>query len=1229
MRPAKPYALVAVAVLLAAAAVAVPRYLGGRRDGPPVEGGGAQVRQDRGEPQARVAPTLVVQTGHTMTVAGLTFSKDGRLLASVSDDGTVKIWDVERGWEVRSIFTGVGGWVSNRDVMFTTDGRWLVMSFTFRRTEERFKAWDAETGEEFNAGPDYRRGTSDSHIIRESDKIVLWDSVTLDAIEGDEGAFSPDGRLVAVSAKDTGTIALWDVAGRRVARRILFAAQMLSFSPDGRWFSAMSADAKTTRTWDARSFQELPRRLVEPASVSRFSPDGRWLATPTGSLDLQELPDGKRVRCGSAAGSIQLPAWFSPDSQLAASVIPRGLAEAELVSVCQIESGTELAWFPAISEIKRVAFSPDGRSLAIAGADGVLLAGASGGWKNPVSLETKPAEGLAFSPNGELLAWGDDDGAINVRTLAREGAPRVFAPRTRSVDAVALSADGRRLAAVAGGAAPTFFRLQAADLVEEPRADTTATVKVWEASGAVHSWTAPAGADLGGFTANGESVVLSSARALTTYAAVTGAMERSVKYDRPSLSRFSAARERLSLAPLPGNRKGGGSRDAVLTVLSGETGERSAALRYPDDQGIPLTAVSDDGRRMAMAIGTTAVSVFDTATWTEVAQVPSDGVSELALSADGRFLGVLTFADAFLYDTGSQQTSRGLLPNGDASVLTFSHDGRWLALGGDTITLFDTATGRRAHTLAGHSQPITSLVFSADGRWLVSASGDGTVRVWDPRAGTPRATLVFLDRQDEWLVVTPEGFFDGSPGSWRDILWRFGRTRDVAPVEIFFNEFYYPGLLQELLGGAELRAPRAIADVDRRQPAVRLVEHVPHMPDSRRVSLRIEVDEAPGGGARDLRLFRNGTLVKAWHGDAMAGPAPAPFTVEVPVVAGANRFTAYAFNRDNVKSDDATLLITGSQSLARPGIVYVVAIGVDRYANPSFNLRYAAADARRFAAEIETQRRRLDPAAQVKIAVLLDEDATRLNIRRALLRLSDEDDRDLPGPPAPLALETLRTVEPEDTVIVFFSGHGLTDGERFYLVPHDLGSDGQPGAVDTAVAATIASRSVSNDDLERALERIPSAATILVIDACYSGQALESRERRVGPMNTKGLAQLAYEKGMYVLTAAQGYQVALETGRLGHGLLTYALVVDGLVAGAADQAPRDRRILAREWLDFAAERVPVLHRETVGGARDLQPADTPRPNPGPAQQPRVFYRRESDARPFVVAIPRPPTPGNP
>jgi uncharacterized caspase-like protein len=149
----------------------------------------------------------------------------------------------------------------------------------------------------------------------------------------------------------------------------------------------------------------------------------------------------------------------------------------------------------------------------------------------------------------------------------------------------------------------------------------------------------------------------------------------------------------------------------------------------------------------------------------------------------------------------------------------------------------------------------------------------------------------------------------------------------------------------------------------------------------------------------------------------------------------------------------------------------------------------------------------------------------------------------------------------------------------------------------------------------------------MVIDACNSGQALEAEERRRGPMNSKGLAQLAYEKGMYILTAAQSHQAALEVSQLGHGLLTYALVEEGLRQAAADKEPKDGSILVREWLDYVTARVPLMQVEKMKAAqaagRNLSFAAEDRGLPLPrrsGQVPRVFYRRESESIPLVVAV---------
>lgn len=77
-------------------------------------------------------------------------------------------------------------------------------------------------------------------------------------------------------------------------------------------------------------------------------------------------------------------------------------------------------------------------------------------------------------------------------------------------------------------------------------------------------------------------------------------------------------------------------------------------------------------------------------------------------------------------------------------------------------------------------------------------------------------------------------------------------------------------------------------------------------------------------------------------------------------------------------------------------------------------------------------------------------------------------------------------------------------------------------------------------------------------------------------MGSRGLGQLAYDKGMRILVASQIEDVALESRLLRQGLLTYALVEDGLEAWQADFQPEDPTIFLKEWLQYAVERVPKL-----------------------------------------------------
>jgi WD40 repeat protein/uncharacterized caspase-like protein len=589
-----------------------------------------------------------------------------------------------------------------------------------------------------------------------------------------------------------------------------------------------------------------------------------------------------------------------------------------------------------------------------------------------------------------------------------------------------------------------------------------------------------------------------------------------------------------------------------------------------------------------------------------------------------------------------------------------------------TAILWNAETNR-LHTLGAHSAMITWAEFSRDERYLLTSSNDGTVRLWDTHDGRLAVTLTLLNESD-WLVTTPAGFFDGTPNAWKQLLWRFNQNNlDDGPVELYFNDFFHPNLLQDVLAGAAPRPKegRELEKIDRRRPKVEIVAigegAAGALGEGRRVTVTVDVTDNAGrkeqpahgktSGAQDLRLLRNGSLVRVWHGDLFIPergegcerPSPnEPYRVrcraEVPIVAGDNEFTAYAFNRDDVKSDDAVMSVKGAAALKRDGVLYVLGVGVNRYADAEYDLNYAVPDVMELAAAIEEQQARLGRStklrqyARVERITLTDERATKANILLALRLFAGGAEVEVPDD-APEALKVqlakIRPAQPEDALLIYFAGHGTSRLERFYLLPHDYKGGGEK---------MLEEHGVSDVELNAALEKVDAGRLLMVLDTCRSGQVLGKENEGRAPMNSKGLAQLAYDKGMYILTAAQSRQAALEGLRLPdkrnrvaqirHGLLTYTLLE--AFNDASANSDGDDKLTEREWLDYAAGRVPQLQHEALrlGGPsrrwarRRAEWAFISKVGAGNGtesrslQSPRVFYRRDTTSEPLVLATPR-------
>jgi WD40 repeat protein len=1004
-------------------------------------------------------------------------------------------------------------------------------------------------------------------------------------------AFSPDGETLASGSEDK-TVNLWRVSDGTKVRTLAGhtgGVGAVAFSPDGKMLA--SGGDETIRFWDAATGAELRTLRAHAVEALAFSPDGRTLVSGS-DREVRFWDVAAGTELSTLSGSRGLSGYRLRGMTSDGKVLAQGdLDHGDLLGLFDARTGLELRTLTnCCGSPIYLAMSPDGKMLAGSSYSDFSLYDVSADPSfRKLTGHTTGVEALAFSPDGKTLASGSDDDTIRLWSLGPGAGFSALPGHYGLVNAVAFSPDGSELLS--------------GSLLD-------GTMKLWDvASGTMrrefpaYSIYSPSNQSTGGPDKYVEVNAVAFSPDGKTVACAGGVCEGCVATQSTSWE---------------------------VTLWDSTDGHKLHTLAGASDSFLAI-AFSPDGKIIAGASEGKLIKLWDVATGKELHTLAghAGAVLDLAFSPDGKTLASGSSDNTVKLWDVSAGTERRTLTGSHLMAVTavaFSSDGKTLAGGsGDgAIHLWNTDTGEKLVTLVGHTSAVTAVAFRPDGKTLASSSKDSTIKFWDamPTTEPSRRELVSLIAvdHDDWLAVTPDGSFDGPAPAWNQILWRFSpNLYDLAPVESFFGEFYYPELLSAVLSGQRPAPSKDISKKDRRSFRVALdaldATHSKDTPlTSRRLNVKVEVAEAPAnpkaklpaGGAQDVRLFRNGSLVKVWRGDVLQGKANATLDATIPIVAGENRLTAYAFNRDNVKSADARLVVWGADSLKRKGTAYVLAAGVNEYENREFNLHYAVPDAQDFADEVKRRSAALGLYERVEVSMLADGEATKKNFLDALSQLAAK-------------------AQPEDTVFVFFSGHGAAYMDRFYLIPHDLGYAGEREKLDEAGFRVLVSHGVSDVELSGAFEGLDASQIMLVIDACNSGQALGAEGQRLGPMNSKGLAQLAYEKGMYILTAAQSFQLANENTRLGHGFLTFALVEEGLKKAAADTEPKDGEVTIREWLRYATWRVPQIYEEQMKAGDDIRELRLgSQGNKGlrlvadEVQRPRVFYRREVDGQPLVI-----------
>ena len=437
---------------------------------------------------------------------------------------------------------------------------------------------------------------------------------------------------------------------------------------------------------------------------------------------------------------------------------------------------------------------------------------------------------------------------------------------------------------------------------------------------------------------------------------------------------------------------------------------------------------------------------------------------------------------------------------------------------------------------------INDAAFVNDKRFIL-AKEDGVIHL--QQMDQDHYLVAIIPGKSGWVIVDHEGRYDGTVDGEKDVKWSAeGATLNL---DQFFQSYYQPGLLAAYVNGDEgktLQKVPANTGEGVFPPAKIDIEFPDGKMKSGQVMKVVAVAESKGGELPDdIRLFHNGKRLpdKARIGSQRVQKNEKILLVQVFAFtpeAGVNEVFAEIRNAHGVESR-SEIRHEVTDGFHSAGRLYLLGTGIDKYLDSDINLNFATADVQAVVQKLTKSNNSINKETIPQL--VLDSRATKRDIVAQLAQLEK--------------------LNPEDSVILFFAGHGQELNGEWYFLPHDVD------------LSRLSATALSAKEIQDALVAAPPKRIFLMVDACNSGASIDSFNR-FRAFQRRFVQQVGRDAGVTVLTSTRRDQFAAELSEFGHGIFTH-VILEGL-NGRASAVDSNGKISAHQLANYVGSNLEKL-----------------------------------------------------